>query len=290
MMLLLRSGLAHAEEPWEPPPELRIAITNLLVARYNPLGLEDQLRIGLQARLLHRTSPILRDSYFFFGLAPRVSPSFIKAGPSLEVQPISIFNLRMTAEAVQWFPTFNHLQSFAAITDDWSDDALKAGGDAGRNYAPSGVHLFVEPTVQAKFELGRAGAIAIRNRLSFEYWNMNLRAGDRFFYDPTLDTLVPRDGWVLADDLDVLFLTRFRFVAGVRYSAVHPFYSGGETLNDHQRIGPLFAYTFFERPRANVNKPTLILISNWYVSHRYRENGVPYLVLGFAFVSDLALR
>ena len=40
------------------------------------------------------------------------------------------------------------------------------------------------------------------------------------------------------------------------------------------------------------NRPTLILIVNWYVSHRWRtgqdvNQGFPYLVLGFAFTSDL---
>jgi hypothetical protein len=295
VMLLARPAAAGTPltgppPPFVPPPDLRVSITNLLVARYNPLGLENQLRIGIAERLSHRPSPLLRDTFIWFGVAPRLSPAFLKIGPSLEVQPLAIFNLRVTAELMQWFPSFGYMQSFVSQTDNWSDDAMKKTNEMGKNYATAGVHFFVEPTLQAKIEIGRFGAIAVREHLSFEFWDMNLHPGDHFFYEPTLDTLVPRDGWVMASDLDVLFLTRFRFVAGVRYSAVHPFYKDGSTINDHQRIGPLFAYTFFEKLYSHFSRPSLILIANWYVAHRYRQNGVPYLVLAFAFASDFGLR
>jgi hypothetical protein len=289
-------GAARAEEP-QPRPPLEIAITSLLVARYNPLGLEEQLRLGLQGRLYRRSAPLFRDNFVWFGFAPKLSPVYAKYGPALEIQPLSIFNLKTTVELVDWFPAFGYLQSFPSANDDYSDSTLSRNKDAGKNYAPNGVHVMIEPLVQMKI-----GPIAIRNRLAFEYWSLTLHAADTTFYEPTLDTLVPNGGWVLADDLDVLWISKFRLVVGARYSVVHPFYDArnyrpGEPQrndNGHQRLGPLVAYSFFDHGGQRFDKPSLILIVNWFVDHRWRTGadvsaGVPYVVLAFAFTSDLPL-
>jgi hypothetical protein len=167
--------------------------------------------------------------------------------------------------------------------------------------------VILEPTVQVKF-----GPFAVRNKLALEYWYAGLRAGDRVFYELTLDTLVPQNGWVLTEDVDLLYLnSRHHFIIGVRYSLVQPLYGSehvrpgedaGQVDNRHQRLGPLFAYTFFDHGYTRFDKPTLLLIANWYVDHRYRlgqadtallpgvlvpSAGIPYLVAGFAFQSDL---
>jgi hypothetical protein len=283
----------------EPPPaapRFRIAVTNLLVGRINPLGLEDQLRIGPQMVLYRSDSAALRDNFIFVGFTPRVNPAFVKIGPSVELQIASVLNLRFNAELISWFGTFGLFQSFNSPNAEASDSAISAGRDAGLNYRTSGAHFTFEPLLQAK-----VGPIAIRNRFSIEYWAVNARPGDTVFYDQTLDTLVPTNGWIVSNDLDVLYLTKFRFVAGVRYSIVQPLYKPSDfqlgedvttNYNGHQRIGPLLAYTFFDKGFARFNKPTIILIANWYLTHRYRTGldvnaGVPYLVLGFAFTSDI---
>ena len=65
-----------------------------------------------------------------------------------------------------------------------------------------------------------------------------------------------------------------------------------ENDNGHQRLGPLAAYTFFDKSYSRFSKPSLVLIVNWYVDHRWRTGadtnaGIPYMVLAFAFTSDL---
>jgi hypothetical protein len=288
-------GRAELDPPEAQIPDLRIAITNLLVARYNPLGLEDDLRIGPQQLLYRSPSRALRDNFLFFGFAARVSPASIKAGPSLELQPLSIFNLRVSAELVGWFGSFNDLQSFTSPRADYSDTTL---AHTHGQYRTAGAHVFIEPLLQMKF-----GPIVLRNHLSIDYWRMSVHAGDTVFYEPTLDTLVSANGWVLSNDLDALYLdTRRRFAVGVRYSVVEPLYVSSDYApgdphkndNGHQRLGPLAAYTFFDHGYTRFNKPSLILIVNWYVDHRYRTGadvnaGIPYLVLAFAFTSDLHL-
>jgi hypothetical protein len=327
---LLPSSDAAAQ--WLPPPETRVVLNNLTVLRLNPVGLEDQIRLGWQQRIADQASPFLRDNFLFVGIAPRLNPAFIKIGPSIEVQPFSLFNLRVGFEYIHFFSTFGFLQSFGSAVADYDDKLLAvcaskaeevlkkcvstdAAGlplqspTAPLNYPASGVHLMIEPTLQ-----GRFGPVAIRNKLAIEYWYMRLPGDQRVFYDVTLDTLVPGNGWVVTNDLDVLFVTKFRLMVGARYSIVKPIYEADDYRfsvdrsaedNTVQRLGPLLYYTFFDRGYTGFNKPTLLLVVNWYVDHRYRRGqapaqilpavfvqhpAMPYIILGFSFQSDFINR
>lgn len=326
------SPLSDAGAQWLPPPEKRVVLNNLTVLRLNPVGLEDQIRLGYQQRITEQTNPFLRDNFVFAGIAPRLNPAFIKIGPSIEIQPLSLFNLRVGFEYIHFFSTFGFLQSFGSAVADYDDKSLAvcaskdvevlkkcvstdAAGlplqspTAPLNYPASGVHLMIEPTLQ-----GRFGPLAFRNKLAIEYWYMRLRGDQRVWYDVTLDTLVPGNGWVVTNDLDVLFVTKFRLMVGARYSIVKPIYTEEEYRfsvdraaqdNTVQRLGPLLYYTFFDRGYTGFNKPTLLLVVNWYVDHRYRAGqapasilpgvfvqhpAMPYIILGFSFQSDFINR
>lgn len=310
------------------PPKNRLVLNNLLVIRFNPIGLEDQMRFGFQRRIWERTSPYGRDNFFFLGIAPRLNPAFIKIGPSFEFQPYSFFNLRVGVEYLRFFSTFGFLQSFPSPLDEYDDrriaicsskdpavlakcgykDAQGAqitGADQPRNFPASGVHLMIEPTLQ-----GRFGPLTLRSKLAIEYWYMQTRPGDTVFYDVTLDTLVPQNGWVLTNDLDMLYVTSFRLSVGLRYTVVKALYrdsdfrAGEDTSSEDnmlQRLGPMLSYTFFDRGFTRFNKPTILLITSFYLDHRYRKgqaasqvvpavfansSAIPYVVIGFSFQSD----
>ena len=92
----------------------------------------------------------------------------------------------------------------------------------------------IEPLIQAKF-----GPVVLRNRLSSEYWRMSVRSGDTVFYDPTLDTLVHANGWLIADDIDLMYMNaKKRFVVGVRYSVVQPLYTKNTDRPGEARWSP----------------------------------------------------
>src|SRR4051812_49248704 len=55
-------------------PDLRFVFGNLLVFRWNPLGLEDQIRTGVQVRLFKSFDQLSRDNFVFFGIAPKINP------------------------------------------------------------------------------------------------------------------------------------------------------------------------------------------------------------------------
>lgn len=292
-------------EDFQPPPKHRLLLSALIGGRLNPIGAELQVRFGYQLRLHERSAPLYRENLLFLGIYPRLNPAAIKVGPSIEVQPLSIFNLRLAAEYVSYFSTFGSLQSFSSPLDEYADPSLDRAEQQARNYATQGAHLVIEPTLQ-----GKVGWLAVRNKLSIEYYYMRLRGADTVFYDATQDTLLAANGWLLTDDLDLLAFIRPTLIVGVRYSAVKPLYrspdfrTGEEPHledNSHQRLGPILSYSIHTRSRHFAN-PTLQGMVAWYLDHRYRtgaapteiiphhfigSRGLPYVVLALSVQSDL---
>jgi len=138
------------------------------------------------------------------------------------------------------------------------------------------------------------------------FHDMDLREGDRVWYDQYLDLLIPGTGWTLANDLDVLWQIPMdedgaMLMLGARYTVATPLYAATDFLpgesQEHEngpfhRLGPMFVYTFFDRPGAAFNKPSLIAIVSWHLAHRYRtgadtSQALPYAVLAFAFTGEL---
>lgn len=309
----LPAPAAPAFDPDAPPPAgWRLMLSDLTIARVNPLGLETRIRLGLQKRLYYSDKAIAKTNFAFVGLYPKLNPASAQLGVGGELQPASMFNLRALAEVQQYFGTFGYLQSFPSATANYADHTLKdLKDDATRGPQSAGLfHASIQPMLMAK-----VGPIALRALLQLDYWNFDVRAGDTVAYEGTFDTLLPDRGWTVSTDTDLLYTGRKRLAIGLRHSSVTPRYRdrhfadaaeadayGGD--NAHQRLGLFAAYTFRDRGPSRFNKPTLIVIASWYLSHRYRtgqpdalpaggvaddytSRAFPYVLVGFAFESDL---
>lgn len=270
------------------PPRHSITYSSLLAARVNPLGLEEQLAVGYRMRLYNKPGILWRDAFVGLALTPVLNPAQVRLGAELTVKPIALLSLAARYSFLYWLGSFEYLQSYRSPNEEHSDSALDAGKEAGENYATSGGQLQLQAQALAK-----VGPVVLRNDLKVFYTDADLRGDDRLFYSVTVDAMVPDAGWALTNDTDLVYLTRFGLVAGVRTSLVHAFYSEADNPNTpHVRMGPLLAYVFYDRPKSMFNKPTVLLILNWYLKHRYRtgadvSQGVPYVVLGFKFGGDL---
>jgi hypothetical protein len=280
-----------AEKPLELPaiPKNRLYLGSLSVLRLNPIGLETQNRLVFQRRLMDSQAPLFRDTFVSGAASLKLNPAFLKVGPIIELQPIAVLNIRAGYEFVPYFGSFGFLQSYPNPTIDYRDDARQA--TEAEAYSTTGHHVLIEPTLQAKVK-----SVAIRSKLSVEYWAMNVNEGDTTFYDATLDTHVPANGLILANDTDVLYLAG-KLTAGVRFSGVWPIYQdadfgpAGKPADfegaSHMRLGPLLAYAFNTKEvGSNFNKPTVLANIAWYLDHPNREGGLPYILIGFAFSSD----
>jgi hypothetical protein len=302
-----RTGLVEAAAADELPqiPTTRVVANNLSILRLNPIGLETRTRFGWQRKLYEGHARATNDNFVFAGTYVRVNPAGGRVAAMLEVQPVALFNLRVTAEALGYLGNFTFIQSRASAFEDLSDAGMieNKEGVLG-NYASGGLHFSIEPTLQAA-----AGPFVLRSKAFFGRFDMKLERGDRVWYEPTVDTAVPRNGWVFANDLDLLYrrpIGEAMLTLGARYSMVRPLYTAAhvldgqdpaaaERLNDHHRVGLVAAYTFYDRGYTGFNKPTVVVLVSRYLHHRFRTgegpnsvNGnIPYFVVGYAFQSDL---
>lgn len=297
LLMCAISAPALAEEPEErrPEPDQKIVYRNLTVARLNPLGLLEFLDVGYQQRLFVSSSPLFKDNFASIGARLLLSPAFARMSAVLRIQPLSILQFFAEYELGGHFGTFNFLQSFPSASADYSDTAIDALED--RAYATTGSQIAVGGTLQLK-----VGPIAARSTARFIRPDYDLRDGDQVFYDTTYDLLIPDRGWAMNKDTDLLFVSDFGLVAGLRWTMSQAFFKPSHIVPYSQepglapgaqhRVGPFFAYEFFDKPGARFNKPTALLIVNWWVKHQYRtgqdvSQAFPLIILGFVVSGDL---
>lgn len=280
-----------------PPPDLRVYWSSLNVFRLGPTGLESQNRVMMQKRLMDSDSVLFENTFLSGGVGLKLNPAYVKAGPVLELQPIALFNLRVSYEFVSYFGSFGYLQSWPEPTSAYSFELSERDRNQldGLNYVTSGHHLLIEPTVQAK-----ASVFAVRSKTAIEYWDVTLHDDELVFYDATLHTLVPGKGWTFANDSDLLFVGKHHLTAGVRYSGVFPQYAANDFQSGEvsasaidgsvHKVGPLLAWSFHTReyqPKG-LSKPTLLLVGGWYLKHPNPvESTFPYILVGFGFTREL---
>lgn len=283
-------------------PLHRINSTHSVVARANPVGLAYFGRLSYQLRLFESDSPVLKDNFIGVGVAPAVTPAYARIGALVEVQPLTVLQLWATYEVVSYYGSLQFFQSFPGVTSAHDDSTLNdladlPDDDDRRPYGTTGTQLTLGSRLQAK-----VGPVAARNLTRLSYADFDLRSGDTTFYDPTFDLLVPDEAWFLVNDLDVLWVTELGLTVGARWTMTHGFYEtrhyagadpGNNPNTPHHRLGPLVAYTFWDdQGLSKFDKPTVLLIVNWWLEHRYRtgadvSQGVPYVLLGFTFTGDL---
>jgi hypothetical protein len=297
------SALAQAYRDG-PPPQHRIVYRDLTLFRWNPLGLISDARITYRLRLYESQKLAFRDNFLGIGIAPALSGAFLRGGPMLEFQPASFLQLWGIYEFVGYFGAFNFLQSYPtadAARVNYSDTELErrgdlAKGDPAKNYSTTGTQVLFGANLQFKF-----GPVVVRDQIRFGRANMDLRAGDRAYYDIFYDLLSGNRGFWMSNDADLLYQALdSRLTLGLRYTAGQAFYRpehfgpGDDQNNGPQsihRAGPIAAWTF-KQPDGAAIEPTVLLVLNWWLKSPYRtgqdvSQGVPYIVAALNITGDL---
>ncbi|PRP97327.1 hypothetical protein [Enhygromyxa salina] len=295
------------EPPAAPPSNIgskhSITYTSLLAPRINPLGLEERLWIGYEYRLYDKDKTILNGSNLAIYFRPIVNPAITLIGATVQVQPAAVLRLRATYSYVQWFGTFQFMQTYKSPHDDYSETRLDAQADAGENYVTGGHQVELEALVQARYKglVFRSGTFGIYNHYS------NLRGDDDLFYAVRYDILAPAQGWLLTNDTDLLWLQDIKgprhatAMFGARASTVMPFYKDevyeeGDVIENPNgpqfKLGPALGYVFYDRPERRFNKPTLLMMPQWNLKHRWRtgrdvSTAFPTIVIAFVFSGQL---
>ncbi|TNF32086.1 MAG: hypothetical protein EP329_11210 [Deltaproteobacteria bacterium] len=215
--LTLTGSRAAAE-----PVTRGLAYSDLTALRLNPQGLQNQLELDLWWRLFDPgDSALLANNAFSVGIAPILSPASTRLGLTLKLRPLNVFKVEVRWEYLAWFGNFNLLQSFGSPRDDYSDSALDAGGEAGRNSAQDGWQLTLDAEARAK-----VGPVILRSRFKAGYIDVPLDHGDTVYYEQYYDLLLPSRGWFFLNDADVLVQIGSHLIVGARHSFASVAYPG----------------------------------------------------------------
>ncbi len=283
------------------PPQHRLVHRNTISARVNPLGLLYEGRLMYRFRLYESPSMALRDNFIGLGAMAILSPAFAEIGPYIEFQPLTVLGFWATYMYSQYFRTFGLFQSFPSPNSNFSDTEIRRLADLPRtdaqaNYVTGGGQLIIGADFQVK-----VWQIMLRSKARLVRSSYRMRAGDTVFYEQFYDVLAPNNGWFLTNDADLLWQRDdSKLFIGLRYTATTAFYEGrqylgGEeqtNLNAMHRVGPFAAYTFRIQDGAAFNSPTVFLLAQWWLVHRYRTGAVstqalPLLGVGFQVSGDL---
>jgi hypothetical protein len=300
LLFVLWSTMASAQTLTQSgPPQFRFIHRNTLAVRFNPLGLLYDGRFAFRVRLYESQSIALRDNYVGIGLAPTASPAFARIGPYVEFSPLTILNIWAAFQYVQYFGTFNLFQSFPSANSNFSDSQISSRGllpkeDVQRGYVTNGWELTLGASLQVKVK-----SVVMRSQARLIRADMKLREGDTVYYDQFYDVLSANRGWAFTNDLDVLWQgLENKLVAGGRYTFTAPLYTEtqlltGETMpiNSMHRVGPFVGYTFKFEDGAAFNTPTVFLLVQWWLQHRYRTGvdssaAFPLIGVGFQITGD----
>lgn len=279
-----------------------------IAARMNPIGVFAEVRGGYRHRLFDPGDGplILRNTYFAIAPSVVASPAFVRPGIAVEFSPLAILNLSAIFEYAQFFGAFNLAQTWQNTRAEYSNAAVfgTAVGREGGAETASGLQVNLSALLQA-----RAGDLVVRSNFRGIYFNLSFSKPANgapegsppgpVFYDQFFDVLAPTNGWIFANDSDLLYQSAdMGLTFGLRFSAVMPLYGaterGGISVDDSDRttmrLGPLLAYTLSERRHGIFNAPTVFALAQWWIQHPFRTNdigaGMPMIVLGFAFRGD----
>jgi len=288
------------------PPDTRFVYRTTSVFRWNPLGLMNDNHVGMRKRLVKSDHLLLSDTFVGIGFMPQITGGFARLGAMAEIQPTSVMRLWVNYDVVGYYGIFGLFQSFPSASSNFSDSRISSlgqldVGDPRRNYSTVGSQLTFGLDLQMKL-----GPVAARSLSRLVRGSYQMRPGDTVYYDQFYDVLAPNEGFFVTNDTDLLLVFDFGLVFGLRANATYALYDAsqlgtvdvvgmslphnpnGPTL----RAGPMITYAFWDDPGSLFNRPTLILIMNWYASHRWRTGAdnplwMPYVVLGFQMQGDL---
>ena len=233
--LLLNCGHAEAQSrPSDRPWQRRI--DNTFVFVLNPLGIMDSLDVTW-TKPINRSDDLLhKDAHVAAGVVNRVAPAFLRVGPWFEYSPLSIIDLRVGIEPIYYFGTFKAFLPFESPSASFDDEVIEARqGEAAAGFAG---RVYFSPTLKA-----RAGAVVARVRAEVAYYKAQ-EAGEPFFYEPILDTLVKAGGSTVLT-LEALALREFEL-------------GGGKKL----LLGPVYDLTTVREASVN-RKQDIGLIVAW---------------------------
>lgn len=174
-------------------------------ASWNPLGLQFVTKLFYRAPLIAREGLLWESTRIDAGFLNNLSPAYDMAGVFLTVEPIAIFNVTVTAQAVGFYNAlgfgFYSLSGPGAGFDSSSLQALAPKDTAG--YV-----LSAAPTLKAAF-----GPFAFLDTFTVMYFNVD--GGQGYFYERLNNCVLGKSDTELVNQAFVMYAFQPEILAGL---------------------------------------------------------------------------
>jgi hypothetical protein len=247
---------------------------NMLALRTTPWGAVNRFALGYRRQFIDKSAPLFADTYFAAKATTSITPTFALAGARVEFAPLAIVRLAFTQQFVGYFGNLGNLQSFADPRAETSPQALRENRKAGRSYASWGYVTQIEWILQARLKQWIA-----RNEVTSQFSLLQVRAGDRMFFDRLLDLATPNHGWSHTNNFDVFFERRPGQMFGLRSTTIASHFAaqhqvpgtGNKPFNAWiERVGPAWLQKLPLRTKRASTVTSVFALVQWHLIHPYR--------------------
>lgn len=179
-----------------------------LQAAYNPVGLQLGTKLFYRLPLIQKEGILWESTKIDAGIKNNLSPAFDFVGPFIDIEPIAVFDLALSAQFAGYYSGlgfgFRDLAGYDAGFDSSALDSIP-----GRN--AGGYFLSAAPTL--KFALGR---FAFSDTLHMNYFNVD--GGSGYFYETFANCSLAKSGFEFYNDVYALIKLDSGLMLGVNDS------------------------------------------------------------------------
>lgn len=244
-------------------------LLSALSIRPYPIGLSWRTQAGYKRGLFESDSILLNNTFVDAGVSTALSPASFWVGPYLEILPLAVLNLRVTAQFLRYFGNFGFLYVPAGGEQDWSLDALDTSAEQGLGQSTTGLLVEAQATPQM-----RVGRVVVQAQTTFGWMQMDV---EDQYYEPFYDLFfAPTDTfWVTRPTVGYLLgrdLSKGYLLLGARWEHV----SIANSRTSRDTVGMLFNW----KVPASVMEwgdPALSGFGGVHVDHPNRGRVSPYL-------------
>ncbi len=190
-----------------------------LQAAYNPLGVQLGTKLYYRMPLIDKPGILWESTKIDLGLTNALSPAYDFFGGFVDIRPIAIFDLALTAQVAGYYSAlgygFHDLSGYDAAFDSGSLSSLPSKNAAG--YV-----LSAAPTLQ--FALG---SFAFVNAFQLTYFKVD--GGQGYFYETYANCALAKSDVELSNNVYVLYTLRPGIMLGLNDSLLSVPASGYES-------------------------------------------------------------
>lgn len=204
-------ALAAAEAAFAEPAKKGLFFDQNVQAAYNPLGAQLGSKLFYRLPLSDKDGILWESTKVDFGIKNSLSPAFDMLGVYVDILPIAVFDLTLSAQAIGYFDALGFgFRSVGGYDAAFDDAALKSIPDGNA----FGLMLTANPTLQVAI-----GPIAIMDSLSVNYFNVD--GGEGYFIEAFGNCVLKKKDVELYNDAYALYTFDFGLMLGLNDSILY---------------------------------------------------------------------